>query len=201
MKNKLTSLIAAVGLLCLAPGIASAGFLTFDFKNEGTIQKDSCGFGCYSIETTGTAYDYTDDVPGTSSWSFSGYMTFLGVPWFVGGTDNGSPTSWSFIDNGSSANNLSGTFSWTFLFGNGMAHYTIDSGSGLFAGASGGGSSLVTIKKWYSDLPEFSEVGTMYVRTEPTRVPEPGMASLFAAGLGLIGFVAYRRRRAQLPLK
>jgi len=117
-------------------------------------------------------------------------MTFDGAPW-LGATD----TSWSFIDN-SGGNDLSGTFSWTLDDGL-KASYDITGGSGLFAGATGAGSSVISITRWYSGLPEFLEVGTMHVRTPPTtRVPEPSLTGLVAAGLMMVGFGAYRRRRA-----
>jgi hypothetical protein len=81
--------------------------------------------------------------------------------------------------------------------GNGAAFYDITGGSGLFAGATGTGSSVISISKWYSGLPDFLEVGTMHVNT-PTSVPEPSLTSLVAAGLMLVGFGAYRRRRADV---
>jgi hypothetical protein len=189
--KKLMGLVAAVGMLCLAPAISSASVINFDFVTKGTLDVDLCGLGCYSIETSGTAYDFADEVPGTSSWAFSGHMTFDGAPW-LGATD----TSWSFIDN-SGGNDLSGTFSWTLDDGL-KASYDITGGSGLFAGATGTGSSVISITRWYSGLPEFLEVGTMHVRTPPTRVPEPSLTGLVAAGLMMVGFGAYRRRRADV---
>lgn len=202
MKKSLKGLVAALGMLCLAP-LASASVI--NFATEGTLDKDGCGPLCYTLQMSGTAYDFTNDVPGTSSWAFTGNMTFFGSPW-LGGTDSSSPTSWAFTDTGSGGNNLSGTFSWLFLPDSlddqqGTAHYDITGGSGLFAGASGVGSSVISITKWYSGLPEFLEVGTMRVRTSPTAVPEPGLTSLVAAGLMMVGFVAYRRRRADVTRK
>jgi hypothetical protein len=204
MKNRFTGLVAAIGMLCLAP-LASASVISFDFATEGTIQRDGCGFGCYSVHTTGTAYDFSNDVPGTSSWAFDGYMTFFGSPW-LGGTDPSSPTSWTFTDNGASGNNLSGTFSWLFLPDSlndheGTASYDITGGSGLFAGATGVGSSVISITRWYSGLPEFLEVGTMRVRSSPTAVTEPSLTGLVTAGLMMVGFGVYRRRRADVSGK
>jgi hypothetical protein len=196
--KKLMGLVAALGMLCLAPAIASASVINFDFATAGTLAKDGCGFGCYTIETSGTAYDFTDDIPGTTSWTFSGHMTFYGSPW-LGITDPTSPTSWSFVDN-SGGNDLSGTFGWLLAggAGNGLAFYDITGGSGLFAGATGVGSSVISITKWYSGLPEFLEVGTMHVHTPATAVPEPSLTGLVATGLMMLGFAAYRRRRADV---
>jgi hypothetical protein len=203
MKKSLTGLVAALGLLCLAP-VASASVLTFNFESAGTLDRGDCGILCYTIHTSGTAYDVANEVPGTATWAFNGYMTFFGTPW-LGITDPTSPTSWSFTDNGSSGNNLSGTFSWLFLPESlldheGTAHYDITGGSGLFAGATGTGSSVISITRWFSGLPEFREVGTMRP-TAPTAVPEPGLTSLVAAGLMMMGFVAYRRRRVDVTRK
>ena len=202
--KKLLGLVAAVGMSCLAPAIASASVVNFDFATAGTLEKDGCGFGCYEISANGTAYDFTNDVPGTSSWTFSGYMTFYGgaLPWFgldvTGITDPGTPGGWSFVDN-SGSNNLSGTFSWLLLDGTGESFYDITGGSGLFAGATGSGSSVISITKWYSGLPEFLEVGTMHVHTPPaTSVVEPSTTGLATVGLALVGLAALRRRRVDV---
>jgi hypothetical protein len=201
MKKSLTGLAAALGLLCLAP-VASASVISFDFKSDGTLAAGNCGILCYTVHTSGTAYDYTNDVPGTSSWAFNGHMTFFGTPLW-GGTDDGSPTSWTFTDTGASGNNLSGTFSWNFpldwsLDPVGTAHYDITGGSGLFAGATGTGSSVISITNWWSGLPKFSEYGTMRPKTSPTAVPEPGLMGLVGTGLMMMGFLAYRRRRVDV---
>jgi MYXO-CTERM domain-containing protein len=191
--KKILGLVAAVGMLCLAP-LASASTINFDFATKGTLDKDGCGFLCYDIAVSGTAYDFADEVPGTSTWSFTGSMQFLGFSG-TGITDPTSPTSWSFVDD-SGNNNLSGTFFWVLLGGTGNAYYDITGGSGLFAGATGAGSSVISITKWYSGLPDFLEVGTMNVHTPPaTAVAEPSTTGLAAVGLALVGFAAFRRRR------
>lgn len=197
MKKMLKGAVLALGLVCLAP-VASAAPITFNFASEGTLTKGDCGFLCYNINTSGTAYDFSNDVSGTSSWAFEGHMTFYGTPW-LGGTDASSPTSWSFTDNGASGNDLSGTFSWLFepnSTATGTAKYDITGGSGLFAGATGSGSSVISITRWFSGLPEFLEVGTM--RAKPTAVPEPGTTGLVAAGLMMLGLAAWRRRRVDV---
>lgn len=192
--KKLLGLVAAVGMSCLASTIASAGVINFDFATQGTLEADSCGALCYEIAASGTAYDFTNDVPGTTSWAFTGSMRFFGFSG-TGITDPTSPTSWSFVDN-SGNNNLSGTFFWALLGGTGNSYYDITGGSGLFAGATGTGSSVISITKWYSGLPEFLEVGTMHVNTSPvTSVPEPSVTGLATVGLAMLGFAAFRRRR------
>jgi MYXO-CTERM domain-containing protein len=196
--KKLLGLVAAVGMSCLAPAIASASVINFDFASAGTLQQGSCGLGCYEIGTSGTAYDFTNDVPGTTTWTFTGSMRFLGIPG-TGITDPTSPTSWSFVDD-SGNNDLSGTFFWALVGGKGVSNYDITGGSGLFAGATGNGSSVISITKWYSGLPELLEVGTMHVTTpsDTTSVPEPSVTGLAAVGLAMVGFAAFRRRRVDV---
>ena len=191
--KKLMGLAAAVGMLCLAPAIASASII--NFETEGTLDTDGCGSGCYTM--TGSVSDYTNDVPGTTSWTFSGYMTFLGTPW-LGATDLSEPTAWSFVDD-SGSNNLSGTFAWALGNGGGAGLYNVTGGSGLFAGATGFGASVISITKWFSGLPEFYEVGSLSVTTPPpTKVSEPSPTGLVAVGLAMMGFAVYRRRRANV---
>jgi hypothetical protein len=135
--KKLMGLVAAVGMLCLAPTIASASVITFDFGTKGTLDKGSCGFGCYTI--------------GTSE------------PSFAGGT-----------------------------------HFDITGGSGLFAGVTDGGSSVISLTRWYSGLPEFLEVGLMKKHPPHATVPEPSLTGLVTVGLAMVGFAAYRRRRTDI---
>jgi MYXO-CTERM domain-containing protein len=195
--KKLLSLVAAVGMLCLAPVIASASTINFDFVTKGTLDKEGCGFLCYDITVTGTAYDFADELPDVSQWAFTGSMQFWGDAG-TGFTDPTNPTSWSFVD-ADGNNNLSGTFYWVLLNNKGAAHYDITGGSGLFAGATGTGSSVISITKWYSGLPDFLEVGTMNVHaSNPTTVVEPSTTGLAAVGLALVGFAAFRRRRVDV---
>ncbi len=209
MKSKLKGLLAAVGLLALAPGIASAGYLTFDFQNDGALfATGTCGVGCYEVQSVGIAHEIgSDEVPGTNSWTFLGSMKFYENPLFGVGIGSGPGFGWSFADN-SGSNDLFGSFSTLLPTANpsvGSVSYTIEGGSGLFAGATGSGFSLITVTNWFADFFTFDEQGRMYVYTPAgsatTPVPEPGMVSLLAAGFAMIGFVAYRRRRTPLPLR
>jgi hypothetical protein len=195
--KKLLSLVAAVGMLCLAPAIASANTINFDFATKGTLDKEDCGFLCYDITVNGTAYDFADELQDVSQWTFTGSMVFLGTNSGSGLTDPWHPTSWSFVDD-SGNNNLSGTFFWVLDQGSGKSFYDITGGSGLFAGATGSGSSVISITRWYSGLPEFIEAGSMHVRTPPTAVIEPSTTGLATVGLALVGFAAFRRRRVDV---
>jgi hypothetical protein len=195
--KKLMGLVAAVGTLCLAPAIASASTINFGFETNGTLSKTDCGISlpCYEIQTTGTATETT----GTSSWTLSGQMTFYGdvLPWNSEVTGAG-PGSWSFMDV-AGGNNLTGSVVWALANGTGNAFYDITGGTGLFAGALGDGISIISISKWYSELPVFSEVqGQMHVITPSTKVPEPSPTGLVAVGLAMMGFAVYRRRRANV---
>jgi hypothetical protein len=193
MKTRLTTTLAGVALLGLVPTLASATSIDFSFVTEGTLQTDNCGPVCYKIHTQGTSYDFANAIPGTDTWSFSGYMTFFGLPWLAGAS--AGPSSWSFADDSNNNNDLSGTFDWILgPGGDGIALYNITGGSGLFAGASGIGKSIISITKWYCGLPEFQEVGKMKVTSTTTSVPEPGATTLVAAGLLLLGFAAWRKR-------
>ena len=199
MKTRITTTLAAISLLALTPTFAAASPVDFGFSfaTEGTLQVSDCDLIplCYKIHTQGTAYDFTNDVPGTDQWAFLGYMTFFGLPW-IAGTSAG-PSHWTFSDDSGNGNDLTGTFAWTLIDSIGVALYDITGGSGLFAGASGKGTSIISVSKWYSDLPEFQEVGKMKVTTTAS-VPEPGTTTLVAAGLLMLGFAAWRQRRVSV---
>jgi len=188
--KKLLGLVAAVGMSCLAPAIASASIINFGFETSGTRDKDNCGLFCSEYRTSGTVTETTDNVPDTSSWTLSGYTKVL-----FGFLETDS--AWSFEDD-TGNNNLSGTFVWLKNGDGYNGLYKVTSGTGLFAGATGTGSSVISITNWYSGLEEFYEVGWMQVKTPRTAVAEPSTTGLAFAGLLMLGFAAFQRRRADV---
>lgn len=205
MKNifKLASLLAASAFLAVASSGASAGIINFSFTNTGNVDAvgPSCGAGCVLVETTGHATE-TGGLAGANDWSFSGVMQFY-QDWSSGfGYGVGTGLGWSFTDTDGN-NNLYGNFTQA-VDGNlfdivrpGTVQYTILGGSGMFDGAKGSGSSSIT----YFLSSFFTEVGSMMVVTKPVvtavaSVPEPAISTLLFAGLGMAGFMAWRRRRA-----
>ncbi|HVY83272.1 MAG TPA: hypothetical protein VG994_19960 [Steroidobacteraceae bacterium] len=137
--KKLLGLAAAVGMLCLAPAIASASMIDFGFENHGTFGKTDCGTSlCDPFETSGN------------------------------GTDVGLTT------------------------------YVNTNGTGLFAGTWGDVSSVISISKWYSDLPEFHETRRMRHGPPPTAVAEPSVTGLATLGFAMLALAALRRRMADV---
>jgi hypothetical protein len=190
---KLAGLLAVSAVMALASMTASAGIINFSFINNGHVSDvDSCGVGCALVTTTGEATEL-NGLPGQEKWSFNGVMEFYQLPTLGVGLG----TSWSFKDlNGN--NDLYGTFG-TLVDGNlsdilrpGEVLYTITGGSGLFEGASGGGHSFITylLSSW------FTEIGEMTVFTKTVPSPEPATNLLLLVGLGMVGFMAWRRRKA-----
>jgi hypothetical protein len=196
MKNKFKwgGLLALVGFLSLASGTASAAIINFSFTNLGSVDSiTSCGSGCKSLQTSGDLI-----VGGSVVGTFAGTMKLLQTDWLE--YDVTPASTWSFLDT-SGTNNLFGTLSGDLLgilklAGGGSLSYGIGGGSGFFAGASGGGAST------------FAFLGNGYAETgwlsvlvpDPASVPEPGVTSLLLAGLGMMGVLAYRRRRAQAKI-
>jgi hypothetical protein len=202
--NKTFKLLAATALLCLASVSASAGIINFSFVNDGLLggKDNSCGAGCVTLSSAGLA----QEIGGSGeSWLFQGKMKV----YEAGSTDLGigfgsSDLGWSFTDLDGN-NSLFGTFtavgdllSWS---GGGTVSYQVLGGSGLFAGAVGTGlSKIVTnvVDLWGTLIGAFHEEGKMSVLTSTAtaKVPEPAVSTMLLAALGMVGFMAYRRRKA-----
>ncbi len=197
MKNKFKwgGLLALVGFLSLASSTASAAIINFSFTNQGSVDSvTSCGKGCSALQTSG---DLT--VGGSVVGTFEGTMKLLRNDWLD--YDVAPTSTWSFLDS-TGLNNLFGTLSGDLegllsVFGAGTLSYDIDGGTGFFTGATGGGASIFA---FVGNL--YGETGWLSVQVPGTTasVPEPGVNTLLLAGLGMIGFMAYRRRRAQAEL-
>ena len=135
MTNRITGVVAAIGLACLAPSLASANVISFGFSDDDSYSFDS------------HQYDIGD--------------------------------------------------------------------SGFFAGNSGGGSSIISLSRWYAGLPDYVTDNMRHHHPHPgqpgepgtpgqppsTQVAEPGTTALFGAGLLMAGFIAYRRRRVEIERK
>ncbi len=200
MNLKLASALVATAFLALTSASASAGIINFTFTNVGSVDgATSCGANCLLVATSGLATE-NSGLAGSNSWAFSGLMKFSSTSLFTAeGDGSGKGLGWSFVDT-AGGDNLWGSFDSdiaTFfgLFGSGAVDYTIGGGSGLFAGASGYGVSTLDL-----GLSQFWENCWMKAVTATTSatasVPEPGITTLLLAGFGMIGFMAYRRRRA-----
>ena len=201
---KLTSLIAAMAMLCFASASASAGIISFGFTNDGFIGgvDNSCGAGCVLLTSAGIA-----SATGGSgeTWLFNGQMkVYEGADLGFGA---GPGLGWSFTDLDGN-NNLYGSFTALGdLFSWGGAsdvYYTVLGGSGLFSGAVGTGHSTIwtsIFEFWGLNGGTFHEEGAMTIWTPTTAaVPEPAVSTLLIAGLGIVGFMAYRRRRAKTQI-
>lgn len=201
MKFKLASSLIATAFLALASASASAGVINFTFTNFGSVTgATSCGSNCLLVATQGVATE-TSGIAGSNSWNFSGLMKFSATGLFSAeGNGTGGLLGWSFSDT-SGNDNLWGSFSsdvGTFfgLLGAGTVDYSVTGGSGIFDGASGYGGSNIAFA-----LGSFAEDGWMHVVTAAnTSVPEPGMTTLLIAGIGIMGFLAYRRRRGAFQI-
>ncbi len=197
--GKFASVLVATGLMGLASAAASAGIISFNFNNSGSVSVDgNCGPGCFVLSSEGVATE-TSGLPGANQWVFEGVMKFF--PDWGGNVGSGTGAyGWSFTGGG---NDLYGSFTSLTdglvpLFGDGIVQYTVLGGSGIFNGALGSGLSSISYL-----LGGFWEEGRMTIVTgnaPPRAVPEPSISTLLVAGLGMVAFMAYRRRRVSTQI-
>ena len=167
-----------IALALAASGNVHAAAIDFQFDNQGFGIAVPCATpNCVEGSAIGQADDVGDSIPG--SWSSSlDFSAMLDT-----GTASGT---WQFFDIDASANDLFGTFAATFdsslsaPYG-ALISYVVTGGNGSFLGATGIGSSMISVD---SDL-NFTESGRFSVTPA---VPEPTTTALVLAGLAALGY-------------
>lgn len=167
---------AAALFVALAPWAATAHAQTLDFNGTGVVAATGPTVGAVQPLLASSSGGYT--LGDSSGWSLSAPFSFD----FGTGTGSGS---FSFT-RGDDA--LSGTLATALGEpGTFALAYTVTGGAGLFAGAGGGGSSVVTlIQAIGPDAFDYAELGQLAV------VPEPATWALMLGGAALL---AARRRQ------
>jgi hypothetical protein len=171
--------------LAASVGSAHAASFNFLFNSQGFGISTPCNTpNCVQGSAVGQANDVGNAIPG--SWASSLDFTAL----LTTGTASGT---WQFFDLGpTSTNDLFGTFTATFnpnaATPAAAISYKVTGGGGLFANATGSGSSALTVID--ADL-DYTESGVFAVST----VPEPADAAMWFAGLAIVGWGVRRRGR------
>lgn len=160
----------------LIAGSALAG--TVSFAGTGSVSPTGAPdpMGNLPLFATGIG---TYSLNGVAGWSLNSPFSFNLVTGTGSGTFN--------FSNGAFGDSLFGTLTTTGIQGGFALQYLIGGGTGVFAGANGWGSSVVTLLGDPNQPPTpFSEIGRFHV-------PEPG--TLMLMGLGLAALGASGRRR------
>ncbi len=205
LSNKLR-MAAAVGVLGLAPLAASASILNFDFSTVGSgTLGASCGASCTQLNLSGTTeITGLDSYFGgsTPTFQFTGLLDFTEQgPWFGGFGAGAGPTGgWQLSDG--IGDSLSGFF-LGFLSGTpsdpvrlGSFFYGVSGGTGLF-GSAWGSSSGPHSSLFGGSFTQFSPYPGQYTDSGSfsVEVPEPGVITLFLAGLAALGWTMRKQAR------
>lgn len=199
-----------LNILKLAVAVTFAGIASNASATTYNVDEWFSGsFLAVATNTTGTLTNYVT----TNSLNFSSLISgdtslfssalLATVPWTFDGTNVTLCSSLcTFTETLKTGDSISGNFIFTSFSGqtlpgstvNYTSNVTITSGTGLFSGATGGGT--VSGSQTYSATSVLSGISTqrsmVSVTTAP--VPEPDTYGMLLSGLALMGFVARRRK-------
>jgi hypothetical protein len=187
MLRRSIACLLAVGLLAWTPARAS---LMFGFESQGTAAPTdpTCTdpfTGC-SLTALGTATATSGTIsPLPGPWNFSAVFALVEA---LSATTFRATGTFSFDDPSAANNDFSGVVDGIFdsVALTNTTTYRITAGSGLFAGGTGFGSSLIQVIPQGTNQPfAFTEIGQF-------AIAEPG--SLALLGLGVVGLACRKWR-------
>ena len=203
--------LAGLALAMIFGWAGSANAVTFDLTSDHCT--GGCGtapFGTVDVTQVGTAVNIVVDLAGTNGWALTGAADFQLFKFNGTGVAVGDITvNQTFAGQTLAAQtgNFNGSGTGDFLFG--IACTTCGNGALTIS------SDIVfhVANATIADLTVANNVGNLFVADiwsaqtgntgpvdvtaggPPTSVPEPETYAMLLAGLGLMGFVARRRRR------
>jgi hypothetical protein len=217
MKIKLAWLVAALAFICLGHP-AAAVTVTGTYTNDGDAGNQATGTGPFVLTSTASTYSYIHFIPD-QTFNFN-QIQLIGATFTdtSGGAGGGSPRLQTVLSSGDFFSTYLGpppsfndpnpvtftaAYSGTNLnngtnntgFQNSGSYQPFDSFFSTYGGITVTDFYFIVDSGWFTNGTQSLILDSINVEIAASEVPIPAALPLFVSGIGVLGFVARRRKR------